>query len=43
MVELEERIGKALFQRSQTGYALTADGCTLFDRLKVVENAAKDI
>lgn len=43
MVELEERIGKALFQRSQTGYALTADGRTLFDRLQAMENAARDI
>lgn len=43
MVELEERIGKALFQRSQTGYALTPDGRALFDRLQAMENAAKDI
>lgn len=43
MVELEERIGKALFLRSQTGYALTADGRALFDRLQAMENAAKDI
>ena len=43
MVELEERIGKALFQRSQTGYALTGDGRTLFDRLQAMENAARDI
>ena len=43
MVELEERIGKALFLRSQTGYALTADGRALLDRLQAMENAAKDI
>ena len=43
MIELEERIGKALFQRSQTGYALTPDGRALFDRLQAMENAAKDI
>ncbi|NWJ24911.1 LysR family transcriptional regulator [Rhizobium sp. RM] len=43
MVELEERIGKTLFQRSQTGYTLTVEGRALFDRLQAMENAAKDV
>ncbi|MDS7596215.1 LysR family transcriptional regulator [Agrobacterium tumefaciens] len=43
MVELEERLGKGLFQRSQTGYALTPEGRALFDRLQAMESAAKEV
>lgn len=43
MLELEERIGKSLFTRSQTGYALTADGRILLDNLRAMESAAFSI
>ncbi|MDQ1185111.1 LysR family transcriptional regulator [Agrobacterium larrymoorei] len=43
MLELEQKLGKALFVRSQTGYALTADGRTLFDNLRAMEEAAGTI
>jgi len=43
MLELEQKLGKALFIRSQTGYALTADGRTLFDNLLAMEEAAGTI
>ena len=43
MLELEQKLGKALFVRSQTGYVLTADGRTLFDSLLVMEEAAGTI
>ncbi|MDQ1197645.1 LysR family transcriptional regulator [Agrobacterium sp. SORGH_AS 787] len=43
MLELEQKLGKALFVRSQTGYALTADGRTLFDNLLAMEEAAGTI
>lgn len=43
MLELEQRIGKVLFVRSQTGYALTADGRMLLDNLHLMENAAGSI
>lgn len=43
MLELEQKLGKALFVRSQTGYALTGDGRTLFDSLLAMEEAAGTI
>lgn len=43
MLELEQRIGKSLFVRSQTGYVLTADGRTLLDNLQAMEHAASNI
>lgn len=43
MLDLEERIGKVLFLRSQTGYALTPDGRALFDQLLEMEAAARRI
>lgn len=43
MLELEEKTGRSLFQRSQTGYALTADGRALFDQLQEMEAAARKL
>ncbi len=43
MLELEQKIGKSLFVRSQTGYALTVDGRTLLDNLQAMEAAASGI
>ncbi|WFU09551.1 LysR family transcriptional regulator [Rhizobium sp. CB3090] len=43
MLELESRIGRLLFQRSQTGYVLTGDGQELFDQLLEMEAAARKI
>jgi DNA-binding transcriptional LysR family regulator len=43
MLELESRIGRSLFQRSQTGYVLTGDGQELFDQLLEMEAAARKI
>ncbi|HXV32230.1 MAG TPA: LysR family transcriptional regulator, partial [Sinorhizobium sp.] len=43
MLELEELTGRALFIRSQTGYALTADGRFLFEQLQDMEAAARKV
>lgn len=43
MLELEGQIGRPLFQRSQTGYALTGDGQALFDQLLEMEAAARKV
>ncbi|WP_026186536.1 LysR family transcriptional regulator [Ensifer sp. BR816] len=43
MLELEERTGRALFVRSQTGYALTAEGRFLFEQLQEMEAAARKV
>ncbi|HEY0125108.1 MAG TPA: LysR family transcriptional regulator [Rhizobium sp.] len=43
MLELESQVGRALFQRSQTGYALTGDGQALFDQLLDMEAAARKV
>ncbi|AUX75301.1 MULTISPECIES: LysR family transcriptional regulator [Sinorhizobium] len=43
MLELEERTGRALFVRSQTGYGLTADGRFLFEQLQEMEAAARKV
>ncbi len=43
MLELEEHTGRALFIRSQTGYALTADGRFLFEQLQEMEAAARKV
>lgn len=43
MVALEQAIGRPLFVRRQTGYALTADGRTLFDKALAMENGAQSI
>jgi DNA-binding transcriptional LysR family regulator len=43
MLELESRIGRPLFLRSQTGYALTGEGQALFDQLLDMEAAARKV
>ena len=43
MVELERQLGRALFVRSQGGYALTADGRQLTERLSEMEAAARAV
>lgn len=43
MLELEERTGRTLFIRSQTGYALTAEGRVLFEQLREMEAAARKV
>lgn len=43
MVELERQLGRALFVRSQGGYALTADGRQLAERLSEMEAAARAV
>src|SRR5690606_24016881 len=43
MVALEQAIGRPLFVRRQTGYALTADGRTLLDKAMAMENGAQSI
>jgi DNA-binding transcriptional LysR family regulator len=43
ILQLEERIGISLFHRSQTGYALTAEGQTLFDELLPMEGVARRV
>lgn len=43
MLELEERTGRALFVRSQTGYELTGDGRFLFEQLQEMEAAARKV
>lgn len=43
MLDLEGQIGRLLFERSQTGYALTGDGQALFDQLLEMEAAARKV
>ncbi|AEG03262.1 LysR family transcriptional regulator [Sinorhizobium meliloti] len=43
MLELEERTGRSLFIRSQTGYTLTGDGRFLFEQLQEMEAAARKV
>jgi DNA-binding transcriptional LysR family regulator len=43
MLELEERTGRALFARSQTGYTLTGEGRFLFEQLQEMEAAARKV
>ncbi|MFS8047972.1 LysR family transcriptional regulator [Rhizobium sp. BR 314] len=43
MLELEEQIGRPLFERSQAGYTLTGDGQALFDQLLEMEAAARKV
>jgi len=43
MLELEERTGRSLFLRSQTGYQLTGDGELLFEQLQEMEAAARRV
>ncbi|MBB6482776.1 LysR family transcriptional regulator [Rhizobium lusitanum] len=43
MLELEQQIGRPLFERSQAGYTLTGDGQALFDQLLEMEAAARKV
>lgn len=43
MLALERRMGRALFVRSQQGYALAPDGHTLFDYVKAMRRTAAEI
>lgn len=43
MVALEQAVGRPLFVRRQTGYALTGDGRTLLDKALAMENGAQSI
>lgn len=43
MLDFEQRIGRPLFLRSQTGYSLTSDGQALFDQLLEMEAAARKV
>lgn len=43
MLELEQGLGRELFQRSQTGYELTADGRALLEQLKDMESAVRKV
>ena len=43
VLELEQSLGRTLFARSQTGYALTTDGQVLFDQLKDMESAVRRV
>jgi DNA-binding transcriptional LysR family regulator len=43
VLELEQSIGRILFARSQTGYALTTEGQMLFDQLKDMESAVRRV
>jgi DNA-binding transcriptional LysR family regulator len=43
MLELEARIGRPLFQRSQTGYMLTGEGQELFEQLREMEAVARKV
>jgi len=43
MLELEQEIGRALFLRSQSGYALTQDGRLLLEQLLEMEAAARKV
>ncbi|RKE86143.1 LysR family transcriptional regulator [Rhizobium sp. AG855] len=43
MVELEQRLGRELFLRSQTGYRLTLDGGQLLEQLSELEAASRKV
>jgi DNA-binding transcriptional LysR family regulator len=43
ILQLEETIGRSLFNRSQTGYTLTSDGQVLFDELREMEAAVRRV
>ena len=43
VLELEQSIGRTLFTRRQTGYALTTDGQVLFEQLKDMESAVRRV
>jgi DNA-binding transcriptional LysR family regulator len=43
VLSLEEAIGRALFVRRQTGYALTPDGQVLFDELRDMQAAVRRV
>lgn len=43
MLELERQLGRTLFDRSQSGYALTRDGHALLDHLKSFEAAQRGL
>jgi len=43
ILQLEETIGRSLFNRSQTGYTLTVDGQVLFDELREMEAAVRRV
>ncbi|MCV3766283.1 LysR family transcriptional regulator [Rhizobium sp. TRM95796] len=43
VLQFEERLGRSLFHRSPTGYALTSDGQALFSELLVMEGAARRV
>jgi DNA-binding transcriptional LysR family regulator len=43
ILQLEETIGRSLFNRSQTGYTLTSDGQVLFDELRDMEAAVRRV
>jgi DNA-binding transcriptional LysR family regulator len=43
MLDFEEAVGRPLFQRSRTGYQLTADGSALFTQILEMEGAARRI
>lgn len=43
MLDLEQAIGRTLFVRSQSGYALTTDGQLLFDQLLEMEAAVRRV
>src|SRR5690606_31286128 len=43
MLDLEQRLGAVLFERSQTGYRLTAEGQRLLAMLSDMEAAARQV
>lgn len=43
ILHFEERVGRPLFHRSQSGYALTAEGQALFSELLAMESVARRV
>lgn len=43
MLALEQAAGQVLFERSQTGYALTQDGQALFQKVRAMQAAARPV
>lgn len=43
ILQLEETVGRSLFNRRQTGYTLTLDGQVLFDELREMEAAVRRV
>lgn len=43
ILQFEERVGRPLFHRSQSGYALTAEGQALFSELLAMESVARRV